>query len=252
MKFIYSVIALLILLNIPALSQIKFNKKLDSPSKIIDGIFKVKEPVKDEFETQEQFLKRLPIIDSTKFYYFAIPCETLYNIEDSTLRISFNNVNQFSNEKKVIILIASKETQNKSYKASNVYGREVKVDSYNFKEYYLCYIFPKTIKIIYKGIEKIFDWFDCFKKYKASYCEENSFNIVLEMLPNEAKKLSKNIEAAFKVNFNGKKEFSEDKIEAKINNPVEIYNETYYIDANIQEIYYYNKKTKELIFKVIL
>jgi len=228
-------------------AQEKFTYKESDPKKVIDGIFRIKMPEKDEFETLENFKKRIPKMDTTIRYHFPCSASTLYNIEDSTFTISILGFRY--NIDHICLRIDFNETKNRTYIASNALGKKVKVVAYTQQEYFLDSINLDKIKLKTSSENKILTWIDYWKKTEYDYETSYSIDINLKLIPEIAKKHSKNINTTVLTKFTGyfNRNYYDLKYEPKINNPIELTEEYYSIKAIIEKIYLYNAKTKEIV-----
>lgn len=195
MKKIIIITFISIICCFSALSQNK-SKKLKSPEiKQYNGLFELsnkdvistivsesKTPERGEFETKEEYQKRLPKpYDPSKLYYFNTKFKYKYDIDKQILTIKGGEkykdwemirhkaLGSFS------ILFQNEIINKGNYKASNEYGVSVTVE----KTYYFEYVL----------------YFELFKKWKEQYFKDNSIQIELPNLePKLAERLSHDIE----------------------------------------------------------
>lgn len=270
MKKIFIITTLLLSVSFSALYAQSVGAKSfkeDNPEKTINDIFKVKFPTKDEFETTEAFIKRIPEIDKDKKYIFKGNTSTYFDIDNGifsisifpfeidksrkmftdkiTQRVDFKDV--FSNCK---FRLLSNQKKIKTYTASNAYGKKVKVTSYLTKKYYLDSLSIDSVRYSNGNSSKIVCSDSIWKSLVTDSGNEiYLFEIKLNLPTDIAKIHSDKIVPYFEVSFDSyfDRDIVTDNYEATIDDPVELNIEEYHVKAKLHKIHLQNSKTKEIL-----
>lgn len=262
MKLIIILLCLFCLTN-SLTSQQKFNFKEDKIEKVFDSFFKVKFPEKSEFETKEEYLQRFPKPDTSKRYLFPVDVFTFYNIEDSTFTLSILDFDETESssfnveEMKTVhyitnckLKIKSNIKEFKPYTTSNSFGTKVKVTPYHLAQYYLDTLKINRISVKHNDLIAEVNKDKFWVKYGTE--DYKSIDITLKLIPEVAKKHSKNVSASLRVKFFSytDRDYYYDELEPTMSNPMEAIIEKFYLKSIIDKIIFYNKKTKEIIAEV--
>lgn len=224
--FIAAIIFCIIASNVNA-QQATFTGKIEDTKSFFKNFCSHK---KGEFETTEQFNKRVGIIDSTKYYYFATDnndSKYEYDADNKTLKITYDNNWLLSDRKKT-----------GSHMGVTNGGIKFKIYKESREEFY----FSAPITHFSDGTT-----------WDNPMMHPNKEFILKNIEPSIAKELSKEYRVIMGVQFKGYQnaEISKRMLEASLSEPWEGTLTEYTITLNDLKWYIINKKTGEIL-KTIL
>jgi hypothetical protein len=245
MRIIFKITSLVILFSTPLFAQ---------PFKItdIDSFFKAytnqnKQPKRGEFETLEEYQKRLPQpYDSSKIVYFNIYANAdifdknyTYDIDNQMLtffggKICLEKSSEYQTNDGIPINIYTNIYRNKEYEASNAYGKTVTVKELYGKFYVLNFLNISGLPdSIYDGAK-------------------NEFHLSIKKAPKEAEIISKTVSLIVCVQpINPKQSTFECTRTTKptIEKPTAIATFLFWIDVKFKSLLLYDQDSKQVILR---
>lgn len=224
---------------------------------------------KDEFETTEQYKKRLSDIARQPIYgsiyvdsilTFVVDSDLEYNADDQiiTLRVQTSSVFQSgqTDESKSAVVVKSAKILERKSTGQNVYGAKVEIEEFHSKTFELAVhnMFNfETEKVLHKGLRIIMENTDK-SEYLEPYLEsmkKKAFFIRLKMEPTEAREIKNKVAALILAKLLPPY-ISEHVIlrKATFKDPKESSLQIYYVHVDILEIWFYDKTTGVVIAKI--
>ena len=134
--------------------KIKYPVKVEDTQKFYEDFIGHKVTQKSEYETQEEFEKRIPVCDTSKvFFIISEKFKNKYDIDKKILDISLstesfsighyqswasiNKMAFYKNPKYMPIKIDTKFIDFKDYKGTNSYGASVRISKSEFIDFFM-------------------------------------------------------------------------------------------------------------------
>jgi hypothetical protein len=243
-----TIVALVFLCLPHANGQDKFNDKITEPVSFFRNYFNVKMPKRGEYESPEEYAKRIPTFDTSKFYYFPSHFETHYEFEDRLLHIDlhdFNYPHVHTEFASAGIELASGTTNLGKYVGTNAFGVKKEITKLSIHTYNVTDIRLNTT---------IEDMLVESGHYYADGDQENYVRIDTTLDPKRAKSFAQNLAVAFKMRLCGHDDgvqFQFDNTsEPTVDNPWKIYTVVHDVHGFLDEIILYDKVSKKIYLKL--
>jgi len=239
----------------------RFTQKADDLKSVIRKLAVYTLPEKDDFETTDQWLARLPTYDTSKqFVLIESESSTIYDADDSTftlwgpwMRPCEGGVQDLGWVRRTV---GADSKVVRTYMASNSFGRKVKVTHKHIDRYSLdslnLLLSTLTPMVDEKYGAELVD-FNPNKPYTSDDGDEYRYlAAVFKVEPSQAKRLHKKLSCAIVVTFKGYLEAIADfdHYEATINDPVELTVKHHKAEARIVRMVFFDRSTKEIFMDV--
>jgi hypothetical protein len=186
-----------------------------------------------EFETREEYNKRVPAWDSERIFYFPVPLRYgqknySYNTDKQKITIFGGSYGSINNSRTEGLGTINSEVifgESKYYNGENLFGKKVKVESYSKTSVLLCV--KNTNELIKKKM-----WPD------TGMSTDEYFSITFDLSIDKAKIISKNLRIIVGVTISDYSSAIEGKSSedtATIDNPTHVFNFDYGIICTIKK-----------------
>lgn len=212
-------------------------------------------PQKSDFETVEEYNKRLPApYDSTIIIYFSIDASKnyKYNIETQELKIISGWFPSFQSKPIGLFKIKSTKLDLGTEERSNAYGAKVTIKKSSESEFYFNIINFNNIPDSLINVETKID--STFKYDIKKYTWKNLM-MVINSPPSIAKELSQTLEIIIGVkpiSYNNSSYKSDIPLKPSMDYPYLTLEQEYIIDCKLTNIILFDKASKNIIKEIIL